>query len=658
MLTVEVRFCLLEQYLPDGPDHPFAKKMLEHFQNLQTPLRSILSYPRLEDQVRRFQQHGWSSVNARNLWNLWSDPAFLSPKQRIALDDVEPFDEWEEFVLFASHYFLLVATTGQGAIHGTNSSEMRIPFLQNLPASPAFNAYHADLETVRAHRTVVSPPLRRRYGALFQISHNALGYHGGLDSKSRTDNTDLFSMKLPACPNTQRVAKSNLASENGLVSAFQRESRMCHTITNITQTRSLLVGGRGSPDRALKDCWEFQNGWTRVDDLPFPLYRHCAARVTFDLCGQTFHGLLLFGGKTLGGQVSDKWLLWYGSFGWSEVKVFGDTSLGSFGATMTHTGLKEGIMLGGMAANGTILCTMWQWALVVEDASFHLELRKCAPLIAAGDVEITGSEPPGRLSSCVTEATLGRFGATVVQTPRGLFIIGGVSNQLAQNTEVAHLLAVTEATRQWRVAFVGLECLDTDLQRPLFVGHTAIVCHDSIVIAGGGAVCFSFGNQWNKAMITILKDSCQNTPIIRRFEEEIEPFEAYQSSARSISRSEFSCSVTKLQAMPRLSIASDVDFQHVLEHGRPAVMGGMNLGKRAEHWTLEQLRSSIGADREVRSHAEHKTMDHLILSLTICRSWFTKLLESIWTFNGRTSNMSRNRSATSSTRSLQGQDNT
>ena len=84
-------------------------KMVAHFEKLQTPLRSIYKYPSLHDQQCRFMGHGWSSVDVKNLWDVWCEASIVSLTQRKALDEIEPFDEWEEFILFASHYFLLVA---------------------------------------------------------------------------------------------------------------------------------------------------------------------------------------------------------------------------------------------------------------------------------------------------------------------------------------------------------------------------------------------------------------------------------------------------------------------------------------------------------------------------------------------------------------------
>jgi tRNA wybutosine-synthesizing protein 4 len=68
--------------------------MLKHFAKLGTPLRSVLTYPGCHTQILRFQNAGYPQIELQNLWELWADPRFLSPTQRMSLDEVEPFDEW------------------------------------------------------------------------------------------------------------------------------------------------------------------------------------------------------------------------------------------------------------------------------------------------------------------------------------------------------------------------------------------------------------------------------------------------------------------------------------------------------------------------------------------------------------------------------------
>lgn len=38
------------------------------------------------------------------LWEVWGDEMFLFGEERVRLDEVEEFDEWEEFVFFGSYY--------------------------------------------------------------------------------------------------------------------------------------------------------------------------------------------------------------------------------------------------------------------------------------------------------------------------------------------------------------------------------------------------------------------------------------------------------------------------------------------------------------------------------------------------------------------------
>ncbi|KAM3469214.1 hypothetical protein MY8738_010154 [Beauveria namnaoensis] len=101
----KAEFCLLEQIMPYGRGHPFAQTMLLHFDKLKTPPRSVRSYPTINDQSQRFKSRGWPSVRIWDLWDAWSCGEFVNVQERVALDDIEPFDEWEEFMLFARHYF-------------------------------------------------------------------------------------------------------------------------------------------------------------------------------------------------------------------------------------------------------------------------------------------------------------------------------------------------------------------------------------------------------------------------------------------------------------------------------------------------------------------------------------------------------------------------
>lgn len=133
LMLSPAEFCLLEQILPDTSSHPFAVTMLAHFEKLSTPIKSVETYPTIPRQFARFRDRGWSTVQAQSLWSAWGDESFLTPGERRGLDLIEPFDEHEEFALFASHYLLLRAKN-----YGDEST---------LPAHTAFQIPSTDIAT-------------------------------------------------------------------------------------------------------------------------------------------------------------------------------------------------------------------------------------------------------------------------------------------------------------------------------------------------------------------------------------------------------------------------------------------------------------------------------------------------------------------------------
>jgi len=254
------QFCLLEQYLPDGPDHPFAKTMLQHFLKLQSRLKSAEDLPTLQHQYNRFSNGGWPEVHVRNLWNLWLDDQFLTGGERKALDSIEPFDEWEEFAFFGCHYFLLLARTKgktQTSRHAQTQTTGPCVTNDNLEQEVAYAAF------------IQHPKGRglRRFGAAFKQSDSEIVVHGGHGERGRLQTGDVFG---------KRNGEKNVAH----VMTFPRTEIMCHTITSLGEIGDLLVGGRGSPDRPSSDCYLRKDGvWCKVGNLPYGLYRHSAIAV-------------------------------------------------------------------------------------------------------------------------------------------------------------------------------------------------------------------------------------------------------------------------------------------------------------------------------------------------------------------------------------------
>ncbi|KAG6012950.1 tRNA methyltransferase ppm2 [Claviceps lovelessii] len=88
--------------------------MLNHFDKLKTPLKSVAQYPTLSKQIDRFTSRGFHEANIWDLWQAWSSEEFVTSAERASLDVIEPFDEWEDFILFGRHYFIIHASTSPG----------------------------------------------------------------------------------------------------------------------------------------------------------------------------------------------------------------------------------------------------------------------------------------------------------------------------------------------------------------------------------------------------------------------------------------------------------------------------------------------------------------------------------------------------------------
>lgn len=420
----DVRFCLLEQHLPDGRDHPFAVTMLKHFDKLRTPLYAIGT----KDQMyNRFATAGYpdAGINIKSLWELWADEEFLTQEQREALDKIEPFDEWEEFALFGSHYFLMVAEKSQrtldAQIEKPKASQDTLTQARKFRCLP----FEGDSAYRRFSAIIPSPQTA-------SVS-DAVALHGGLGTRERlttcdvyTDTTDAPDFTLPQFP-------------TGI---------MCHTITSVNDTDCLLVGGRTSPDKASASCWYRKDDkWTKVHNLPEGRYRHNAVAVNVE----NVSGVAVFGGKNSRGQVLNDWLLWTPANGWTSISVSEPAIEPRFGAAMNlRYGMSsEGVLTGGMRKDGTIINDYWRFEVQQRDSSVGVVLQNRTEemLQALGDI---GDR-------------LGRVGANIVSSPQGLLLIGGVAadNMLTRQHEILDL-----DTKE----FVAI----ASENRPLLVGFSAM----------------------------------------------------------------------------------------------------------------------------------------------------------------------------------------
>lgn len=610
-------FVLLEQLLPSGPTHPFASTMLSHFHKLNTPIKSVDVYPTVASQVERFESKGWGGdVRVWTLWEAWADKedTFVNAAERRRLEEVEPFDEWEEFALFASHYCVVRARTV--------AREEGSQIMKEKRGIPNGTELGLPVEKVKVTwNDVPGQRGQRRFaaGAVLPFPSSEkkdevkLLNVMGLGTKSRLQNCDVYG---------PRNADVDGAKEEKTAVPFTfREggpsTRMCHTLTALGNTQ-LLVGGRASPSTPLKDCWllekseasEGEWAWKRTHDLPIPLYRHSVTRL-----GKTDMALLA-GGRGVADIFPD-WLLYEPKLGWIRCEIAGDVKpISVYGATVTCLHQEQdsfsGIFAGGLSDDGLIADQLLAWNLDVSNISKPV-VRYVPLRVRSGD---------GCRGEALSRQLLTRFGASCLpQSQTDFLLLGGVIKDHLLDLDDEILLCSlngTEITITQRLVPEPENAETPSHPGPLLlVGTSPVVTSDDrrLVIMGGGATCFSMGTFWNKGILTLelplpvarVNGSLPTTANGWAHEQTVDIIAGeprslpLRTEAPDVGEGNVNGSVSvRTQPIPRVKLENAEDFARIVREGRPVVLEGLNLGDCVSKWgDGDYVAEKVGTDRKV-----------------------------------------------------------
>ncbi|OAA44357.1 Leucine carboxyl methyltransferase family [Metarhizium rileyi] len=567
-------FCLLEQLLPHGPDHPFAATMLSHFEKLRTPPKSVSKYPTLAKQTSRFMDRGYSKVNTWDLWEAWSDEQFVSSSERKVLDDIEPFDEWEEFALFGRHYFIL---------HASNSHQE-----EKTPPPPSYieSPEKGGVFHVSVVKHDVKQMSKRRFGDVLAVTNPTGAVYAvhlmGLGPTGREESCDIYSLDgqtdMPAVPMSGPLP------------------RMCHTLTDLGDYGVLLVGGRTSPANALSDCWILNKGsschWVPASNIPIPLFRHAAIRL---------HGsslALIMGGKTGPSTISKNCYVFHATKGWLQCEVIGEAPVLLFGAVLCNApgrlksdGTFAGLLAGGIGLDGLINSKKYTW---------HLDIKNSQPTIQFTEFR---EQPLDQLRD------LAVFGARIVDLKSQTLVCGGVgssSRSLGQSIIAVHM------TDTGPYATSKVETCPSGKSLPFMVGSAILQAEDGIVVFGGGATCFSMGTYWETGVFRLtLSRGCetlgQHLPRVQLLGSQ-----RVVSSTRHRLRQDSNSAKATMTRISRVRLQTTAQFEDILRTGLPVVISDANFGDCVQKWTPPYLIDRIGYDTKVVAHEckhDHERMD-------------------------------------------------
>lgn len=307
-------FLCLEQLLPAGPFQGFGRTMLFHFSKLNSPLNSVSTYPTIPLQVERFKKAGYTTAEASDLMGFWKS---LPKDLHKRIEQIEAFDELEEFIHFAQHYIIL---------HATNSDFTSL--LPNLESLTDFESSGVNLDFKLQKRT---SDLERKFPAATVSKDGTILLNGG-SSISRLNST-LFASD----------SSDPLTIDESALSA-----RLTHTLDQLEDGRYLIVGGRHAPNKPLTDCWILDENdglfkWTEAQPLPVPRSRHSTFPVENDLF-------------VYGGNFSETPFVKFQNNKWEDLSVTGPLVSKKSSAVAFEGG--KGVVVGGLDEDHNITDTL------------------------------------------------------------------------------------------------------------------------------------------------------------------------------------------------------------------------------------------------------------------------------------------------------------
>ncbi|NXH70431.1 TYW4 protein, partial [Hydrobates tethys] len=297
-------FLLYEQM---HPEDPFGRVMQQHFSQLNSALHSLAQYPDCEAQQRRFFEKGWTECSVMDMNEFFTCCTPEDEQQRVQA--LEPFDEYEEWHLKCSHYFVLTASKGMEPSWTPLLSGMTVPHR----GGPVGMAGSITAAVCATHSEI--PGLRRYGHRSVLIKPNVILTTGGFGEEDgqhcRMRNFHVL-VKRAGYWKAGCVKKENPDK--------RWDERLYHTVSCLSNSLALVVGGRTSPSSAgLGMVWlKFHEpcNASDPDDITVELvslqpaaepaalrWRHSTTEVIFK--GEKY--LFLYGGRSAMEPVLGDW---------------------------------------------------------------------------------------------------------------------------------------------------------------------------------------------------------------------------------------------------------------------------------------------------------------------------------------------------------------
>ncbi|XP_059228648.1 tRNA wybutosine-synthesizing protein 4 [Mustela nigripes] len=454
------------------PHDAFGQVMQQHFRQLSSPLHGLDRFPDVEAQKHRFLQAGWTACSAVDMNEFYR--CFLPSEECQRVENLEPFDEFEEWHLKCAHYFILAASRGHTLFETLvfPPSEM---FPRIDPASPS-GVFSASVVTSDSK----GPNLKRYGHASVLLNRNIILSAGGFgEQEGRHCRVSKFHL-LSRYGDFEWKSNQICSCETGA----QWDGRLYHTMTRLSDTEVLVLGGRLSPvtpalgilqlgiskskDNTTKDL---NVTITKADpeDSTLSCWRHSTTEVSYD--NQKY--LFVYGGRSVVEPVLSDWhFLHTGTMAWVNIPVVGEAPEGrhSHSACSWQGGA---LIAGGLGASE-------------EPLSSVLFLK---PISCGFLWESIIIQPP------ITP----RYSHTAHVLNGKLLLVGGVWIHSSSVPGVTIIDLTTGLSSEYQI---DTTCVPWPL---MLHNHTSILLPEEqqLLLLGGGGNCFSFGTYLNPHTVTL-----------------------------------------------------------------------------------------------------------------------------------------------------------
>ncbi|XP_075388293.1 tRNA wybutosine-synthesizing protein 4 [Tenrec ecaudatus] len=463
-------FVIYEQMKPSDA---FGQFMLQHFRQLNSPLHGLDSFPDVEAQRRRFLQAGWTACRAMDMNAFYR--CFLPPEERQRIENLEPFDEFEEWHLKCAHYFILVASKG-----ATPSQILGFPPTEVFPwADPASPS---GVFPARVTMSDSQGPNLKRYGhASTLLSPSVILSAGGFgEQEGQHCRVSKFHLL---------VRYGDFGWKSSQIGSWgpgpKWDGRLYHTLTRLSDTEVLVLGGRLSPvtpalgilrlcfykreDNGTEDQKVTVTKAGPEEDSILSRWRHSTTEVSY----QNQKYLFVYGGRSVTESVLSDWhFLHVETMAWVTISVDGDTpeARHSHSACTWQGGA---LLAGGLGASE-------------EPLSSVVFLKPISHGFRWESVDI---RPP------ITP----RYSHTAHVLNGKLLLVGGVWIHSSSVPGVTVIDLTTGVNAEYQI---DTTCVPWPL---MLHNHTSILLPEEpkLLLLGGGGNCFSFGTYFNPYTLTL-----------------------------------------------------------------------------------------------------------------------------------------------------------